>query len=87
MPENAGIRTRRPAPIAGDPLQHGQEAGALGHRIGPAHCRIVELGLDHIIGSQSPHPRLRSVGSTATSTARGLLARGRAHLVDRSFRA
>ena len=27
MPENAGIRTRRPAPIAGDPLQHGQEAG------------------------------------------------------------
>ena len=48
MPENAGIRTRRPAPIAGDPLQHGQEAGALGHRIGPAHCRIVEFGLDHI---------------------------------------
>ena len=38
----------RPDPIAGDPLQHGQEAGALGHRIGAAHRRIIELGLDLI---------------------------------------
>jgi hypothetical protein len=38
----------RPDPIAGDPLQHGLEARALGHRIGAAHCRIVELGLNLI---------------------------------------
>ena len=38
----------RPDPIAGDPLQHGQEAGALGHGIGAAHRRVIELGLDRI---------------------------------------
>ena len=29
-------------PIAGDPLEHSQEARPLGHGIGPAHCRVVE---------------------------------------------
>jgi hypothetical protein len=36
--------------IASDPLEHGQEAGALGHRIGAADCRISQVSSRAISG-------------------------------------
>jgi hypothetical protein len=54
-----------PHAIAGDPLQHGEKAGALGHGIGAAHGGIIELGLDLI-------PFARANPSTAARCRRSL---------------